>query len=133
MKYNIHYGVSVRAYADTTIETPKRVDMATLKNLAIEHFKENSDSLKLSGYDPDNLAHPSIVDIFPEGETQALIQNEDFAISEEDNLDYAAPKMLEALKFVRMTLADIEASKRKGYIGQCIKLVSEAISKAEGK
>lgn len=38
--------------------------------------------------------------------------------------------MLEALEFVRMTFADIEASKRKGYFTQCSKIVAEAIAEA---
>lgn len=45
----------------------------------------------------------------------------------------AAPDMLEALEYVRMTLADIEASKRKGYYTTCPKIVAAAIAKAEGR
>ena len=42
----------------------------------------------------------------------------------------AAPEMLEALEFVRMTFADMEASKRKGYDIECPKVVAAAIAKA---
>ncbi|MBV9483804.1 MAG: hypothetical protein JO249_24110, partial [Acidobacteria bacterium] len=45
----------------------------------------------------------------------------------------AAPDMLDALEFVRMTFADIEASKRKGYYVECPKIVDAAIAKAEGR
>ena len=38
--------------------------------------------------------------------------------------------MLEALEFVAMTFADIEASKRKGYYTECPKIVADAIAKA---
>ena len=44
----------------------------------------------------------------------------------------AAPEMLEALEFVRMTFADIEASKRKGYYTECPTIVAAAIAKAKG-
>ena len=42
----------------------------------------------------------------------------------------AAPEMLEALEFVSMTFADMEASKRKGYYTECPKIVAAAIAKA---
>lgn len=38
--------------------------------------------------------------------------------------------MLEALEFVQMTFADMEASKRKGYYTECPQIVSAAIAKA---
>jgi hypothetical protein len=44
----------------------------------------------------------------------------------------AAPELLDALEFVRMTFADIEASKRKGYYIECPKVVAAAIGKAKG-
>jgi hypothetical protein len=44
----------------------------------------------------------------------------------------SAPDMLDALEFVRMTFADIEASKRKGYYSDCPKIVKTAIAKAKG-
>jgi hypothetical protein len=44
----------------------------------------------------------------------------------------AAPDMLDALEFVCMTFADMEASKRKGYYTDCPKIVATAIAKAKG-
>jgi hypothetical protein len=44
-------------------------------------------------------------------------------------LRMAAPELLEALRFCEMTLADLEASKRKGYIAQAKKLARAAIAK----
>ena len=43
----------------------------------------------------------------------------------------AGAEMLEALEFCDMTLADLECSKRKGYIGHAIKLTRDAIAKAK--
>ena len=54
----------------------------------------------------------------------------DFPITASDARDYASTKMLEALEFVRMTFADIEASKRKGYYARCPEIVDEAIAEA---
>jgi hypothetical protein len=45
-------------------------------------------------------------------------------------LRMVAPDLLEALKFCDMTLADLEASKRKGYITQAKKLARAAIARA---
>ncbi|MGH7121832.1 MAG: hypothetical protein ACREFP_23040 [Acetobacteraceae bacterium] len=46
------------------------------------------------------------------------------------SLMIAAPEMLDALEFVRMTFAGIEASKRKGHHTECPKIVAAAIAKA---
>jgi hypothetical protein len=45
-------------------------------------------------------------------------------------LRMVAPELLEALKFCDMTLADLEASKRKGYIAQAKKLARAALARA---
>lgn len=45
-------------------------------------------------------------------------------------LRMAGPDLLEALTYCDMTLADLEASKRKGYIAQAIKLTRAALAKA---
>ena len=42
----------------------------------------------------------------------------------------AAPELLEALRFCDMTLADLECSKRKGYIANAINMTRAAITKA---
>jgi hypothetical protein len=42
----------------------------------------------------------------------------------------AGPDLREALEFCDMTLADLEASKRKGYIAQAKKLARAALAKA---
>jgi hypothetical protein len=59
-----------------------------------------------------------------------VVEGYDFPVTPADARQYAADKMLEALEFVQMTFADIEASKRKGYFTQCPKIVSEAIAEA---
>jgi hypothetical protein len=43
----------------------------------------------------------------------------------------AVPEMLEALVFARMTFADIEVSKRKGYFTEAPKIIAAAIDKAK--
>jgi hypothetical protein len=47
-------------------------------------------------------------------------------------LRLAARDLLEALRFCDMTLADLHASKRKGYIQQAIRLTRAALAKAKG-
>jgi hypothetical protein len=47
-------------------------------------------------------------------------------------LRLAAPDLLEALQFCDMTLADLQSSKRKGYIQQAIRLTRAALAKAKG-
>jgi hypothetical protein len=61
-----------------------------------------------------------------EGDTVAEWESADL------RLRLAAPEMLEALEFVDMTFADIEASKRKGYYTECPKIVAAAIARAKG-
>jgi hypothetical protein len=46
-------------------------------------------------------------------------------------LRMAGPDLLQALEFCEMTLADLEASKRKGYIAQAKKLARAAIARAK--
>jgi hypothetical protein len=47
-------------------------------------------------------------------------------------LRLAARDVLEALRFCDMTLADLETSKRKGYVQEAIRLTRAALAKAEG-
>ena len=46
-------------------------------------------------------------------------------------LRMAGPDLLKALEFCDMTLADLEASKRKGYIAEAKKLARRAIERAK--
>jgi hypothetical protein len=41
--------------------------------------------------------------------------------------------LVEALEFVSMTFADMEASERKGYLTECPKIVAAALAKAEAQ
>jgi hypothetical protein len=61
-----------------------------------------------------------------DGDTVAEWQGEDL------RLRLAAPELLEALQYCDMTLADLEASKRKGYIAHAKELARAAIAKAKG-
>jgi hypothetical protein len=51
--------------------------------------------------------------------------------SDERRLRLAARDLLEALRFCDMTLADLECSKRKGYIAHAIELARAALAKAK--
>jgi len=61
-------------------------------------------------------------------------QGEDLAVWHDDDLRLrlAAGDLLEALRFCDMTLADLEASKRKGYIQEAKRLARATIAKAGG-
>jgi hypothetical protein len=47
-------------------------------------------------------------------------------------LRLAARDLLDAVKFCAMTLYDLEASERKGYIAEAIRLAQAALAKAKG-
>jgi hypothetical protein len=49
----------------------------------------------------------------------------------DDRLRLAARELFEALQFCDMTLADLECSKRKGYIAHAIELARAALAKAK--
>jgi hypothetical protein len=51
---------------------------------------------------------------------------------DERRLRLAAGGLLEALRYCDMTLADLEASERKGYIAHAIELTRVALAKAQG-
>jgi hypothetical protein len=60
-----------------------------------------------------------------DGRTVAEWRHEDL------NLRLAARDLLEALRFCDMTLADLEASKRKGYIAEAKRLARAALAKVK--
>ena len=98
--------------------------------MAIEEFKARNDELDWYDAQYDNIAQPSIVSIQDTETNGTVLEGFDFPITATDAREYASGKMLEALEFVRMTFADIEASKRKGYYARCPKIVDEAIAEA---
>jgi hypothetical protein len=126
-QYRIHYGAYVRMYAEHTIHAE---NSQAARDLAIQEFKTKAEDLQW--YDPqfDNLAFPSIISIQDSDTREDVLEHHDFASTATDARQYAADKMLQALEFVRMTFADIDASKRKGYFTQCPKIVAEAIAEA---
>lgn len=93
--------------------------------------KSSKASQEFQWLDPnyDNLALPSIVNIQSDDPPDDVLQGYDFPATPDDARQYAAHKMLAALEFVRMTFADMEASKRKGYYTECRKIVAEALPK----
>jgi hypothetical protein len=61
-------------------------------------------------------------------------QGDDLAVWHADDLRLrlAAQDLLDAVEFCAMTLYDLEASKRKGYIAEAIRLAQAALAKAKG-
>jgi hypothetical protein len=59
---------------------------------------------------------------------------EEVAVWQDDELRLrlAAQDLLDAVEFCAMTLYDLEASERKGYIGEAIRLARAALAKAKG-
>ena len=126
-EYRVLFGAYVRMYAEHSIEV-ENDDAA--RRVAIEEFKARSDELPWCDPQYDNLALPSIVSIQDADTREDVVEGYDYAATPLDARQYAADEMLEALEFVRMTFADIEASKRKGYFAQCPKIVAAAIAEA---
>ena len=126
-EYRIVYGAFVRMYADHTIEAEND---EVARKLAIEEFKAKSADLQWTDANYDNLALPSIVNLVAVDPPADLLEGHDFSVTPADARQYAADTMLQALEFVRMTFADIEASKRKGYFTDCPKIVARAIAEA---
>jgi hypothetical protein len=126
-EYHVIYGAFVRMYADHSIEAEN--DEAARK-LAIEEFKTKGADLPWTDANFDNLALPSIVNLVAVDPPGDVLEGHDFPATPADARQYAADTMLAALEFVRMTFADIEASKRKGYFAECPKIVAKAIAEA---
>jgi hypothetical protein len=90
----------------------------------------------LSNYSPYTAQDGAEIPAFEiHGTEKVCDTNEDRPVEEQEanaRLIAAAPDMLEALEFVRMMLADIEAAKRKGYYQKTPSVVATAIAKAIG-
>jgi hypothetical protein len=126
-QYRIIFGAYVRMYADHTVHAENN---EAARKQAIEEFKARAHELQWLDPNYDNLALPSILSIQIDDPAGDVLEGYDFPITPADARQYAAGKMLEALEFVRMTFADIEASKRKGYYTECPKIVAPAIAEA---
>lgn len=126
-EYRIVFGAYVRMYANHVVSAA--TDGAA-RQRAIDEFKARGHELQWLDPNYDNLTLPSIVSMEIADPPGGVLQGYDFPITPADTRQYVANKMLEALEFVAMTFADIEASKRKGYYTQCPKIVAEAIAQA---
>lgn len=125
--YRVLSGAYVRMYADHTVHAETN---EAARKLAIEEFKARLQDIVWYDAQYDNLALPSIVSLQDNDTNEDVVDGYDFALTPSDARQYAADKMLQALEFVQMTFADIEASKRKGYYAECPKIVAEAIAEA---
>jgi hypothetical protein len=126
-EYRIVYGAFIRMYADHAIEAEND---EVARKLAIDEFKAKGADLQWTDAQYDNLALPSIVSLAAVDPLGDVLEGHDFSATPADARQYAADAMLQALEFVRMTFADIEASKRKGYFSECPKIVVKAIAEA---
>lgn len=126
-QYRVLFGAYVRMYADHTVHAENN---EAARKLAIEEFKARLQDIVWYDAQYDNLALPSIVSLQDNDTNEDVVDGYDFALTPWDACQYAADKMLQALEFVQMTFADIEASKRKGYYTECPKIVAEAIAEA---
>ena len=90
---------------------------------------------KARRFDPLDLMFESYDGGMPVNEI--AIKDADYnelAIWRDDDLRLrlAAQELLDAVEFCAMTLYDLEASKRKGYIAEAIRLAQAALAKAKG-
>jgi hypothetical protein len=126
-QYRVLFGAYVRMYAEHTVHAENN---EAARKLAIEEFKARVQDIVWFDAQYDNLALPSIVSLQDNDTNEDVVDGYDFPLTSSDARQYAADKMLQALEFVQMTFADIEASKRKGYYTDCPKIVAEAIAEA---
>lgn len=114
------YFYSDAEYASTNIEadTPEEALIAARKL-----DEEQDGSLHFEKYDePHPVNHIEILD--QDHNELAHWRDADLLLC------MAGPDLLKALEFCEMTLADLGASKRKGYIDQAKKLARRAIERA---
>jgi hypothetical protein len=107
-------------YASTEIDanTPGEA-LAT----ACKMNDEDAGNLQFEKYDePHPVNHIEILD---EGDNELAHWRDADLL-----LRMAGPDLFKALEFCEMTLADLEASKRKGYIAQAKKLARRALERA---
>jgi hypothetical protein len=126
-QYRVLFGAYVRMYAAHTLLAENN---EAARKLAIEEFKSRVQDIIWFDAQYDNLALPSIVSLQNSDTNEDIVEGYDFPLTSSDARQYAADKMLQALEFVQMTFADIEASKRKGYYAECPKIVAAAIGEA---
>lgn len=107
-------------YASTDIEadTPEEALI-----VACKMNEEEDDALSFDKYDEGHpVNHIEILD----DDRNELAHWRDADLL----LRMAAPDLFEALEFCDMTLADLEASERKGYIAEAKRLARAALAKA---
>ena len=100
-------------------ETPEQA-----LTLARKLYEDDPSELWFEHYDGMPVNEIAIADA--DGNEVAVWYDDDM------RLRLAAPNLLDAVKFCAMTLYDLEASERKGYIAEAIWLAETAIAKAKG-
>ena len=94
--------------------------------LAQRFVAENLDGVDLDFYESCDCPINEIEVCDDEHNSLAVWHDEDL------RLRLAARDLLEALRFCDMTLADLEASRHKGYLQEATRLARVAIAKATG-
>ena len=102
-QYRVLYGAFVRMYADHTVWADS--DDAA-RQQAIKDFKARGHELQWFDADNDNLALPSIVNMQTGDPPRDVLEGHDFPITVADARQYAANKLLAALKNL---MPDIES------------------------
>jgi len=110
-------------------------DYATLEIKAATPEQALKKARRLYADDPLDLTFESYDGGMPVNEIAICdLEEGELALWQHDDLRLrlAAADLLEALRFCDMTLADLEASERKGYIREAKQLARTAIAKATG-
>lgn len=119
------YTATFRTDADYAEKTFKADTPEQALALARTFYDEHTEDLMFQSYD-GGMGVNAIEITDPDGGELAVWWDDDL------RLRLAASDLLEALQFCDMTLADLEASKSKGYIAQAITLTRSALAKAKG-
>lgn len=105
-KYNVMYGASIRAYGQATFFAENN-DASIEKAKLI--FRKAQDDIVFDDVDYDNMALPAIVSI--QSDDEDVAQGIDFALTEDDALDFNSRAMFNLLKELRGWIND-EAERR---------------------
>lgn len=119
-----------RAYFFTEADYAKTMIEADTPELALQRARqiesEETETLDFQSYDGSGgVEHIEICDTTTHA---TVIEWQHDGL----RLRRAAPKLLATLEWCDMTLADLDASKRKGYIAEAKRLTRAAIAEAKG-
>lgn len=111
--YSTIIGLFVRCYAKFDFEADSD-ELAT--RAAIDKFRSDSPDIQFEDMDHNNIAMPSICQIFNEDTNQEILQGHDFALSLADARDLAADDMLAMLRTIARMNYDGEEINDKEFV-----------------